>query len=113
MDWTPNFDGTLDEPVLLPARLPNVLLNGATGIAVGMATDIPPHNLGEIATTCVHLLDHPDATLDALLDIVLAPDFPGGAEIITPREELRKLYQTGNGGMRLRAPVLNGIMAMW
>jgi topoisomerase-4 subunit A len=103
VDWTPNFDGTLDEPVLLPARLPNVLLNGATGIAVGMATDIPPHNLGEIATACVHLLDHPDATLDALLDIVLAPDFPGGAEIITPREELRKLYQTGNGAVRLRA----------
>ncbi|MDQ5909110.1 MAG: topoisomerase subunit [Pseudomonadota bacterium] len=103
VDWTPNFDGTLDEPVLLPARLPNVLLNGATGIAVGMATDIPPHNLGEIAAACIHLLDHPDATLDALLDIIQAPDYPGGAEMITPREELRKLYQTGNGGVRLRA----------
>jgi topoisomerase-4 subunit A len=103
VDWTPNFDGTLDEPVLLPARLPNVLLNGATGIAVGMATDIPPHNLGEITHRLHHLLDHPDSALDTLLDIVPAPDYPGGAEIITPREELRKLYQTGNGAVRLRA----------
>lgn len=103
VDWTPNFDGTLDEPVLLPARLPNVLLNGATGIAVGMATDIPPHNLGEITAACIHLLDHPDSALETLLDLVPAPDYPGGAEIITPREELRKLYQTGNGTVRLRA----------
>jgi topoisomerase-4 subunit A len=103
VDWAPNFDGTLDEPVLLPARLPNVLLNGATGIAVGMATDIPPHNLGEITTACIYLLDHPNSALDTLLDIVPAPDYPGGAEIITPREELRKLYQTGNGAVRLRA----------
>jgi topoisomerase-4 subunit A len=103
VDWTPNFDGTLDEPVRLPARLPNVLLNGATGIAVGMATDIPPHNLGEIAAACVHLLDHPDGDLDALCELVPAPDYPGGAEIVTPREELRKLYQTGNGSVRLRA----------
>ncbi len=102
-DWTPNFDGTLDEPVLLPARLPNVLLNGATGIAVGMATDIPPHALGEIAAACIHLLDHPDCDVDALCDLVPAPDYPGGAEIVTPREELRKLYQTGNGSVRLRA----------
>ena len=103
VDWTPNFDGTLDEPVLLPARLPNLLLNGATGIAVGMATDIPPHNLGEIAAACVLLLDQPDSDLNALCEIIPAPDYPGGAEIITPREELRKLYQTGNGGVRLRA----------
>ncbi|MCB1821663.1 MAG: DNA topoisomerase IV subunit A [Candidatus Competibacteraceae bacterium] len=103
VDWTPNFDGTLDEPILLPARLPNVLLNGATGIAVGMATDIPPHNLGEITAACIRLLDEPDASLEALCDLVLAPDYPGGAEIITPREELRKLYQTGNGAVRLRA----------
>jgi topoisomerase-4 subunit A len=103
VDWTPNFDGTLDEPVLLPARLPNVLLNGATGIAVGMATDIPPHNLGEIAAACIRLLDEPETSLDALCEIIPAPDYPGGAEIITPREELRKLYQTGNGGVRLRA----------
>ncbi len=103
VDWTPNFDGTLDEPVLLPARLPHVLLNGATGIAVGMATDIPPHNLGEIAAACVCLLDQPDCDLDALCELVPAPDFPGGAEIITPRDELRKLYQTGNGTVRMRA----------
>ncbi|MCB1920591.1 MAG: DNA topoisomerase IV subunit A [Candidatus Competibacteraceae bacterium] len=103
VDWTPNFDGTLDEPVLLPARLPNVLLNGATGIAVGMATDIPPHNLGETAAACIRLLDEPDASLNALCELVPAPDYPSGAEIITPREELRKLYQTGNGGVRLRA----------
>ncbi len=103
VDWTPNFDGTLEEPVLLPARLPNVLLNGATGIAVGMATDIPPHNLGEIAAACIHRLDHPDGDEDALYALVPAPDYPGGAEIITPREELRKLYQTGNGAVRLRA----------
>ena len=103
VDWIPNFDGTLDEPMRLPARLPNVLLNGITGIAVGMATDIPPHNLGEIAAACVHLLDHPDGDLDALCKLVPAPDYPGGAEIVTPREELRKLYQTGNGSVRLRA----------
>ena len=103
VDWSANFDGTLDEPALLPARLPHVLLNGATGIAVGMATDIPPHNLSEIAAACIQLLDQPEATLDALGELVPAPDFPGGAEIITPREELRKLYQTGNGTVRLRA----------
>lgn len=103
VDWVPNFDGTLEEPALLPARLPHVLLNGATGIAVGMATDIPPHNLGEVAAACIHLLDHPDCTLDELYQWIPAPDFPGGAEIITPREELRKLYQTGNGAVRMRA----------
>lgn len=103
VDWTPNFDGTLDEPVWLPARLPNVLLNGATGIAVGMATDIPPHALGEIAAACIYLLDHPEGDSDALYDLIPAPDYPGGAEIITPRAELRKLYQTGNGSVRLRA----------
>ncbi|MCP5197727.1 MAG: DNA topoisomerase IV subunit A [Gammaproteobacteria bacterium] len=103
VDWTPNFDGTLDEPVLLPARLPNLLLNGTTGIAVGMATDIPPHNLGEIAAACVLLLDQPASDLHALSEVVPAPDYPGGAEIVTPREELRKLYQTGNGSVRLRA----------
>ncbi len=103
VDWTPNFDGTLDEPTSLPARLPNVLLNGATGIAVGMATDIPPHALNEIAAACIHLLDHPDCEFDALTNLILAPDYPGGAEIMTPRDELRKLYQTGNGSVRLRA----------
>jgi len=103
VDWTPNFDGTLNEPVLLPARLPHVLLNGATGIAVGMATDIPPHNLGEVAAACIRLLDQPETELEALSELVPAPDFPGGAEIITPRDELRRLYQTGNGTVRLRA----------
>jgi topoisomerase-4 subunit A len=103
VEWVPNFDGTLDEPSLLPARLPNVLLNGATGIAVGMATDIPPHNLREIAAACVRLLDDPKATLDQLCEHVRGPDFPTGAEIITPREELRKIYATGNGTFRARA----------
>jgi len=103
VDWVPNFDGTLDEPALLPARLPNVLLNGATGIAVGMATDIPPHNLREVAAACVHLLEDPKATLAELLEHVQGPDFPTGAEIISPREELAKLYETGNGTFRARA----------
>jgi topoisomerase-4 subunit A len=103
VDWSPNFDGTLEEPVLLPARLPNVLLNGATGIAVGMATDIPPHNLREIAAACVHLLDNPAAPVSALLEHVRGPDFPTGAEIITPREELQRIYETGNGTFRARA----------
>lgn len=103
VDWVPNFDGTLEEPALLPARLPNVLLNGSTGIAVGMATDIPPHNLREVAAACVHLLKKPNATLEALLEHVQGPDFPTEAEIITPREEIRKLYETGNGGIRMRA----------
>jgi len=79
VDWTANFDGTLEEPALLPARLPNVLLNGATGIAVGMATDIPPHNLREVAAACVHLLEDPKATLAELLEHVQGPDFPTGA----------------------------------
>jgi len=103
VDWTPNFDGTLEEPALLPARLPNVLLNGATGIAVGMATDIPPHNLREVAAACVHLLEEPKATLADLLEHVQGPDFPTGAEIISPREELAKIYATGNGTFRARA----------
>lgn len=103
VDWNANFDGSLEEPRLLPARLPNILINGATGIAVGMATDIPPHHLGEIAAACIHLLDDPHSSLDELLAQVPAPDYPGGAEIITPRDELRKLYATGNGSIRLRA----------
>jgi topoisomerase-4 subunit A len=103
VDWAPNFDGTLEEPVLLPARLPNVLLNGATGIAVGMATDMPPHNLREVAAACVRLLEDPTATLAQLLEHVQGPDFPTGAEIITPREELARLYDTGNGTFRARA----------
>lgn len=103
VDWVPNFDGTLKEPSVLPARLPNVLLNGGTGIAVGMATDIPPHNLREVASACVHLLDHPQATLDDITAIVPGPDMPTNAEIITPRKDLRKLYETGRGSVRMRA----------
>lgn len=103
VDWEANFDGTLDEPSLLPARLPNLLLNGATGIAVGMATDVPPHNLREVAEACIHLLENPGADLETLFEYVQGPDYPGGAELITPREEIRKLYENGGGMIRLRA----------
>lgn len=103
VDWQPNFDGTLDEPMTLPARLPNVLLNGTTGIAVGMATDIPPHNIKEVASACIHLLDDPSASVETLCDYVLAPDFPTEAEIITAREDILKIYQTGNGSIKMRA----------
>ncbi|MDU7867567.1 MAG: DNA topoisomerase IV subunit A, partial [Pantoea sp.] len=103
VDYQPNFDGTLQEPKMLPARLPNILLNGTTGIAVGMATDIPPHNLREVAQAAITLIDHPKTTLDALLDIVQGPDYPTEAEIITPRDEIRKIYQNGRGSIRQRA----------
>jgi topoisomerase-4 subunit A len=103
VDWGPNFDGTLVEPLLLPARLPNLLLNGTTGIAVGMATDIPPHNLGEVAQALVHLLQHPDADLEALCTFIQGPDFPTAAEIITPPAELRNIYRSGSGTLRMRA----------
>jgi topoisomerase IV subunit A len=103
VEWTPNFDGTMEEPTLLPARLPNVLLNGATGIAVGMATDIPPHNLKEIASACIRLLDDPEASLKDLLKLVQGPDLPTGGEIVTPKADLRAIYETGNGTFRARA----------
>lgn len=103
VDWVPNFDGTLQEPKMLPARLPNILLNGTTGIAVGMATDIPPHNVREVATAAVALLDQPGSSLDSLLELVQGPDFPTEAEIITPRDEIRKIYQNGRGSVRMRA----------
>jgi topoisomerase-4 subunit A len=103
VDWAPNFDGTLEEPVLLPARLPAVLLNGATGIAVGMATDIPPHNLSEVAAAAICLLDKPKSTVAELCKIVRGPDFPTGAEIITPPAELLEAYKTGHGSVRMRA----------
>ncbi|EXJ10114.1 DNA topoisomerase 4 subunit A [Nitrincola nitratireducens] len=103
VNWQPNFDGTLDEPEVLPARLPNILLNGGTGIAVGMATDIPPHNLREVASACIHLLDFPEASVTDLSQFVLAPDMPTEAEIITPKAELRKLYETGRGSVKMRA----------
>ncbi len=103
VDWKPNFDGTMDEPEILPARLPNVLLNGGSGIAVGMATDIPPHNLREVADACVHMLDNPKATVDDLCEFVQGPDFPTEAELITPREEILELYKTGRGSLKARA----------
>lgn len=103
VDWTANFDGTLEEPALLPARLPNVLLNGTTGIAVGMATDIPPHNLREVVNALLHLLDNPKAKLEDVVNEIPAPDFPTEAEIITPRHELLEMYRTGNGSLRMRA----------
>ncbi|UVJ44466.1 DNA topoisomerase IV subunit A [Pseudomonas sp. LS1212] len=102
-DWVPNFDGTLDEPSVLPARLPNILLNGTTGIAVGMATDVPPHNLREVASACVRLLDEPKATVEQLCEHIQGPDYPTEAEIITPRAELLKIYETGRGSVRMRA----------
>ncbi|WP_108445856.1 DNA topoisomerase IV subunit A [Halomonas denitrificans] len=102
VDWTPNFDGTMNEPVVLPARLPHVLLNGGTGIAVGMATDIPPHNVGEVVEATCHLLRHPEATTVDLLEHLPAPDFPTEAEIITSRADLRKLYESGRGSVKLR-----------
>jgi topoisomerase-4 subunit A len=102
-EWAPNFDGTLQEPVTLPARLPNILLNGATGIAVGMTTDILPHNIGEVVAACVHLIDHPKARIEELCAFILGPDFPTGAEIINPRAEIIEAYRTGLGNIRMRA----------
>ncbi|WP_454784822.1 DNA topoisomerase IV subunit A [Legionella sp. WA2024007413] len=103
VDWTDNFDGTLQEPSLLPARLPNILLNGATGIAVGMASDILPHNLTEVANACIHLLDNPQADLNAISQYIKGPDFPTEAEIITPPEAIANMYETGNGSIKMRA----------
>ena len=103
VDWQPNFDGTLEEPTFLPARLPNVLLNGTQGIAVGMSTDIPPHNLREVAAACIHLLDEPDAQTRTLMKYVKGPDLPTGGEIITPRSDLLAMYNTGNGSFKARA----------
>lgn len=103
VDWTPNFDATLNEPVKLPASMPNILLNGATGIAVGMATDIPPHNMGEVVRACIHLLDNPKADLEDICKHIKGPDFPTEAEIITPQRELIEIYRHGTGALRLRA----------
>ena len=103
VEWGPNFDGTLEEPKLLPARLPHVLLNGASGIAVGMATDIPPHNVGEVVGACIKLLDDPKIPDEEIYESILGPDFPTDAEIITPRAEIRRIYETGSGSLRLRA----------
>lgn len=103
VEWKLNFDGTLQEPQILPARLPNVLLNGGSGIAVGMATDIPPHNLREVASACIHLLESPSATVADLMTHIQGPDYPTAAEIISPREDIVSLYETGKGSIRSRA----------
>ncbi len=103
VDWVPNFDGTMQEPSLLPARLPHILLNGTTGIAVGMATDLPPHNLREVATACIRLLDSSRTSLDELLEHIKGPDYPTSAEIITPAVDLKTMYETGHGSIRMRA----------
>jgi len=103
VDWTSNFDGTLLEPSVLPARLPNLLLNGATGIAVGMATDIPPHNLNEVVKACIKILEEPKVSLEDLYKIIPGPDYPTEAEIISSKEELKEIYSTGRGGVKMRA----------
>ena len=107
VDWQPNFDGTLEEPRLLPARLPNVLLNGTTGIAVGLSTDIPPHNLREIASACIRLLERPGSSVAELCEHVKGPDYPTGGEILSSPDELRELYETGTGAVRIRASIAN------
>ena len=103
VDWTSNFDGTLLEPSVLPARLPNLLLNGATGIAVGMATDIPPHNLNEVVKACIKILEEPKVSLEDLYKIIPGPDYPTEAEIISSEEDLKEIYSTGRGGVKMRA----------
>ena len=103
VDWGQNFDGTLLEPLVLPARVPSVLLNGGSGIAVGMATDIPPHNMREIVSACIHLLENKKATVVDLMLHVKAPDYPSDAEITSSSEDLLKIYETGNGSVRQRA----------
>ncbi len=103
VDWIPNFDGTLEEPAVLPARLPNLLLNGTTGIAVGMSTDVPPHNLNEVVSALVHLIDNPKATVAQLMKHIKGPDFATGGEIVSSAADIREIYETGSGTLRLRA----------
>lgn len=103
VDWAPNYDGTFKEPVVLPARLPNLLLNGTTGIAVGMSTDVPPHNLNEVASAVVHLIDNPKATVTQLMKHIKGPDFPTGGELVSPASDIKEIYTTGSGTLRLRA----------
>ncbi len=103
VDWSANFDGTLEEPVVLPARLPNLLLNGTTGIAVGMSTDVPPHNLNEVASALVHLIDNPKATVANLMKHIKGPDYPTGGELVSPAADIKEIYETGGGTLRLRA----------
>ena len=102
VEWTPNFDGTINEPVVLPTRLPNLLLNGTTGIAVGMSTDVPPHNLNEVASALVHLIDNPKAPIAALMKHIKGPDFATGGELVSPREDIKEIYSSGSGTLRLR-----------
>ena len=103
VDWAPNFDGSLEEPTMLPARVPNLLLNGGSGIAVGMATDIPPHNLREVVNACVALLDDPELSTRKIMAHIKGPDLPTGAEIVSPRDELVQMYDTGSGSFKARA----------
>ncbi|WP_299002283.1 DNA topoisomerase IV subunit A [uncultured Shewanella sp.] len=103
VDWGVNFDGTLKEPLVLPARLPHILMNGITGIAVGMATDIPPHNVNELVSACVELLDNPKAELERLMECLPGPDYPTDAEIITPVADIKKMYEIGKGSIKQRA----------
>lgn len=103
VDWGPNFDGSLNEPVNLPAQVPNVLLNGGSGIAVGMATDIPPHNLSEVTDACIQLLDKPKTSLEEICQMIQAPDYPCDAEIITPAADILEIYRKGNGSIKMRA----------
>jgi len=103
VDWSPNFDGTLKEPVVLPARLPNLILNGTTGIAVGMSTDVPPHNLKEVASALIHLIDNPKATVANLMKHIKAPDYPTGGELVSSPADIKEIYETGSGTLRLRA----------
>lgn len=103
VDWIPNFDGTMNEPVVLPARLPNLLLNGTAGIAVGLSTDVPPHNLREVASALIHLIDNPNANVAALMKHIKGPDYPTGGELVSPRAEIKQMYATGSGTLRLRA----------
>ena len=103
VDFVPNFDGSLNEPVLLPARVPMLLLNGGTGIAVGMATDIPPHNMNEVISACIHLLERPTASLEDIMLHVKGPDYPSDALIVTPREDIQAVYETGRGSIKARA----------
>ena len=103
VDWTPNFDGTLKEPVVLPARLPNLILNGTTGIAVGMSTDVPPHNLNEVASALIHLIDNPKASVTHLMKHIKGPDYPTGGELVSSSADIKEIYETGGGTLRLRA----------
>ena len=103
VDWVANFDGTLQEPAILPASLPNLLLNGTTGIAVGMSTDVPPHNLREVAAACIRVLESSRVSVAELMEHIKGPDYPTGGEIVTPPEELQALYETGHGTLRVRA----------